>query len=112
MTALPLFSLDTHTTYWRRAAPSKLSAAARQVYQDAIAGKAILVISYMAIAELCYLLHKLGQASLFAPMLQDFQTLPYYRIDPMDWADLVALPTMPEVPEMHDRLLGLSAKRL
>ncbi|HJT32551.1 MAG TPA: hypothetical protein VJ783_10950 [Pirellulales bacterium] len=31
---------------------------------------------------------------------------------PLSLSDLAALDSMPEIPEMHDRLLALAAKRL
>jgi predicted nucleic acid-binding protein len=110
--SLPLFCLDTHAIHWRRIASPKLSTAATQVYQDAIDGKAILIVHYVVIAELFYLLTKYGQPALFAPLIADFKSLPYYRIEPVTLPDLDALDSLTEIPEMHDRLLALAAKRL
>jgi PIN domain nuclease of toxin-antitoxin system len=108
----PLFCLDTHAVYWRRTASRKLSAAAAQVFEDGIHGQAILIVSHVVVAELYYLLQKYGHSSLFAPLLSDFQTYPYYRLEPLTLADLTALDSVPEIPEMHDRLIALAAKRL
>ena len=112
MNALPLFCMDTHAIYWRRTASPKLSAAAAQVFDDGVQGKAILIVPYVVVAELFYLLQKFGEVGLYAPLLTDFQTLPYYRLEPLALADLAALDSMPEIPEMHDRLIALAAKRL
>jgi PIN domain nuclease of toxin-antitoxin system len=76
--SIPLFCLDTHAVYWHRLASSKLSAAASQVFEDGIQGRALLIVSYVVVAELYYLLHKYGQADLSAPLLRDFQTFPYF----------------------------------
>lgn len=107
-----VFCVDTHAIYWRRTASPKLSARAAQVFDDAVQGKATLVVSFIVVAELFYLLQKRGESSLFAPLLADFQTFPYYRLEPLTLSDLAALDSMPEIPEMHDRLLALAAKRL
>jgi PIN domain nuclease of toxin-antitoxin system len=112
MTALPLFLMDTHALYWRRLGSPKLSKTAAQVFDDGIAGKALLIVHHVAIAEMFYTLQKHNQVSLFTPMIQDFQTFPYYRIEPVDLIDLENLESIPEIPEMHDRLLALTAKRL
>jgi len=112
MSSLPLFCLDTHAVYRRRVASPKLSAAAAQVFDDGIHGKAILIVSCVVVAELFYLLQKHGEVGLFAPMLADFQTFPYYRLEPLAVSDLGALGSIPEIPEMHDRLLALAGKRL
>ncbi len=112
MNAAPVFCMDTHSIYWRRIGSSRLSAAADQVFEDAIQDKAILVIPYVVVAELFYLLQKHGQSALFGPLLADFQNFPYYRLEPLTFSDLVALDTLPEIPEMHDRLIALAGKRL
>jgi PIN domain nuclease of toxin-antitoxin system len=112
MTALPLFLMDTHALYWRRLGSPRLSKAAAQVFDDGIAGKAVLLVHHVAIAELFYLLQKHGRVALFSPMLQDYLAIPYYRIEPLDLVDLELLGTIPEIPELHDRLLALTAKRL
>ncbi len=112
MNSPPLFCLDTHAVYWRRTASPRLSAAAAQVFEDAIHGHAILIVPYVVVAELFYVLQKYGQVGLYAPLLGDFQTFPYYRLEPLTLADLMALDSVPEIPEMHDRLIALAAKRL
>jgi PIN domain nuclease of toxin-antitoxin system len=112
MTSLPLFCIDTHAIYWWRNGSPSLSGAAAQVFDDGIQGKAILVVPYVVIAELFYLLVKHRQVGLFAPLLADLQTLPYYRPESLAFGDLEALDTIPEIPEMHDRLIALTAKRL
>src|SRR5690242_7900091 len=112
MSGLPLFCLDTHTLYWHRLDSSKLSARATQAIDDGIQGKAVLVISFIVIAELFYVLQKYRQPSLFAPLLAEIQSCPYYRIEPVEFSDLLAFDSMPEISEMHDRLIALAAKRL
>lgn len=104
--------MDTHAIYWRRTGSPKLSAAAAQVFDDGEQGKATLIVPYVVVAELFYLLEKQGQSDLFAPLVADFQTLPYYRLEPLALSDLAALDSMPEISEMHDRLIALAAKRL
>ena len=71
MTALPLFLMDTHSLYWRRLGSSKLSKAAAQVFDDGIAGKAVLLVHHVAIAEMFYTLQKQNQIPFFAPMMHD-----------------------------------------
>ncbi len=112
MTTRPLYLMDTHALYWRRLGSPKLSKAAAGTFHEGIAGKAVLIVHHVAIAELFYILQKQNQLPLFAPMLQDYQTFPYYRVEPIELIDLERLGDMPEIPEMHDRLLAIAAKRL
>jgi PIN domain nuclease of toxin-antitoxin system len=107
----PSYCLDTHAVYWRRIASPRLSAPAAQVFDDGIHGKALLIVPYVVVAELFYLLQKHGQVGLFAPMLVDFLTFPYYRLEPVALSDLLALDSIAEIPEMHDRLIALTARR-
>ncbi|MGP0070196.1 MAG: PIN domain-containing protein [Isosphaeraceae bacterium] len=112
MTTRPLYLMDTHALYWRRLGSPKLSRIAAATFHEGIAGKAVLIVHHVAIAELFYILQKQNQIPLFAPMLQDYQTFPYDRIEPIELIDLERLGDVPEIPEMHDRLLAVAAKRL
>jgi PIN domain nuclease of toxin-antitoxin system len=109
---MPLFLMDTHALHWRRVGSARLSPAAAQVFADGIAGKALLLVPHVVIAELFFLLQKHHQVPLFAPMLHDYRTFPYNRIEPLDLSDLASLETIPEISEMHDRLLAFASKRL
>jgi PIN domain nuclease of toxin-antitoxin system len=112
VTTRPLYLIDTHALYWHRLGSPKLSKAAAGIFHDGIAGKAVLIVHHVAIAELFYILQKQNQLPLFAPMLLDYQTFPYYRVEPIELSDLERLGDVPEIPEMHDRLLAVAAKRL
>ena len=108
MTARPLFLMDTHALYWHRLGSPRLSEGATRVFNEALSEKATLLVHHVAIAELFWILQKHNQLDLYGPLLRDYQTIPYYRIEPMEWADLGNLATMHEIPEMHDRLQAIS----
>lgn len=112
MTARPLFLMDTHALYWHRLGSPRLSEGATRVFNEALSEKATLLVHHVAIAELFWILQKHNQLDLYGPLLRDYQTIPYYRIEPMEWADLGNLATMHEIPEMHDRLQAIAAIRL
>ncbi len=48
---------------------------------------------------LFYVLQKYGQVGLYAPLLGDFHTFPYYHLEPLTLADLTALDSVPEIPD-------------
>lgn len=102
------FLLDTHALYWHLFEPAKLSPAARQAIDDGEAGKAGLIILSIVLAELYYLLVKFQVDDLFIDVLASLQAHPNYRIEPILLEDVRNLPTYPEVPEMHDRLIQAS----
>jgi len=112
MTNLPIYLLDTHVLYWHLIGSSRLSSSAVNIFTEAQAGKAVLVVYYVVLAELYYLLQKYGQTALFAPLLQALQTLPYFRIEPIDFIDIQELGNYPQVTEMHDRLIVIATNRL
>lgn len=107
-----MFCMDTHAIYWRRIGSKKLSGPAGQIFDDGVNGNALLIVPHIVVAELFYLLEKHGRIGLFAQLLGDLQHLHYYRLEPLALADLAALSSIPEIPEMHDRLIALAAKRL
>lgn len=111
MTNLPIYLLDTHVLYWHLIGSSRLSSSAVNIFTEAQAGKAVLVVYYVVLAELYYLLQKYGQTALFAPLLQALQTLPYFRIEPIDFIDIQELGNYPQVTEMHDRLIVIATNR-
>ncbi|MCZ6675805.1 MAG: PIN domain-containing protein [Candidatus Poribacteria bacterium] len=112
MTNLPIYLLDTHAVYWHLIGSPRLSSSATNVFAEAQTGKAILVVYYVVLAELYYLLQKYSQTDLFAPLLQDLQTIPYFRIEPVDFSDIRDLGNYPEITEMHDRLIVIATNRL
>ena len=112
MTKRPVYLLDTHTLYWHLIGSPRLSSSAANVFTEAQAGKAVLVVYYVVLAELYYLLQKYNQTSLFAPLLQELQTIPYFRTEPVDFLDIRDLENYPEITEMHDRLIVIATNRL
>ncbi len=106
-----VFLLDTHTLYWHLFRPQKLSAPAKRTIADGESGLAQLVISHIALAELYFLLKKLGEEHDFPPALAAIRRNPNYFIEPVALDDIEKLPGYPEVPEMHDRLLVAATNR-
>lgn len=112
MTSMPVYLLDTHAVYWYLIASKRLSGAARQAYMDASSGRATLIIYHVVLAELFFLLNKKQQLPLFRQFLNEFLLLPGFGSEPLVLSDIEQLPAFPEIPEMHDRLIAIAAKRL
>ena len=72
----------------------------------------LLLVSHIVLAELFFLLKKLGHDSQFAAMVAAIRANSNYRIEPVVLDDIENLAGFAEVPEMHDRLLAIAAKRL
>jgi hypothetical protein len=85
--------------------PSTLSYEAR-------AGRAILIVSHIVLAELFFLLRKLQRTDEFIPLVSRLQTSPCYRLEPLVIDDIAQIPNYPEITEMHDRLIAIQTNRL
>jgi PIN domain nuclease of toxin-antitoxin system len=107
-----IYVVDTHTLFWREFAPQRLSPWVAQVFGDAEAGRAVIVLPLIVLAEFYYVLRKEGleaDAPLYLRYVHDASG---YRLDASTWDDVLQLPAFPDVPEMHDRLIAIAAKRL
>jgi len=104
--------VDTHTLYWREFAPKRLPPRVAQVFEDVEAGRAAAVLLPIVLAEFYYVLRKEGLGADAPLYLQYVCEASVYRLEPLIWDDIRQLPSFPEVPEMHDRLIAIAAKRL
>ena len=71
---MSLYVLDTHALFWHLTASKRLSKRARQVFDDARKGKAVLILSPIVLLELYALLRKVGAPVNFATELQRFSS--------------------------------------
>ncbi|HSZ58985.1 MAG TPA: PIN domain-containing protein [Tepidisphaeraceae bacterium] len=107
-----LFLPDTHAVYWYEFHDPKLSPNAEQAFKDAEAGGALLLVHPIVLSELYWLLRKAGLENDFIRYVDFLQRNPVYRFEPITMADTRRLGDFDEIPEMHDRLIAISAERL
>ena len=108
----PLYVVDTHALYWHEFAPKRLPPRVVEVFGEVEAGRAVAVLLPIVLAEFYYVLRKENLGSDALLYLQYVFEASAYRLEPLTWDDVLQLPTFPEVPEMHDRLIAIAAKRL
>ena len=72
----------------------------------------MIVLVPIVLAEFYYVLRKEGLEADAPLYLQYVHDVSGYRLDALTWDDILQLPAFPEVPEMHDRLIAIAAKRL
>ena len=107
MTSIPTrFVADTHTLWWYLRSPEKLNAAASAVFRLAETGNATIVIPAIVVAEFYYLSLKLGQP--FPPwrLMDMLNSAGWMVLSELGRAQLENLHRLPDVPEMHDRLIA------
>ncbi len=110
--SLPVYLLDTHTLHWREFSPKRLTPKVAQVFEAADAAKAGIILLPIVMAEFYYVLRKEGFDRDAPTFLEYIFEASGYQLEPLTWDDIRQLPSFPEVPEMHDRLIAIAAKRL
>jgi len=110
--SLPVYLIDTHALYWYMTNNPRLPKRVQDIFDDAEAGRSSLLISHIVLAELFYVLKKHKQADHFLGLVGRMQSSAAYRMEPLAFEDVLELPNFDDVPEMHDRLIAIQAKRL
>lgn len=109
---LPLFVLDSHALWWYLKLPQRLSSSAEAIFRQAEAGNAALVVPAIVAAEVYYLSVKLGQPLTLPVFLDDLTSVHGMYLVDLGVAQLALLDRLPEIPEMHDRLIAAEALAL
>ncbi len=105
----PVYVVDTHAFYWYLQNPKRLSPAADAVFRLAEAGGARIVVPAIVIAELYYVAKKHNHDLAVARLLDDICGTANYVFSPLGRDQLEELDELPEITEMHDRLIAAEA---
>jgi PIN domain nuclease of toxin-antitoxin system len=103
---------DTHALFWYLINAPALGVNARLAFDEADAGRALIYIPAIVIAELYYLNEKKGRPldfrTKYARLAQSkqFVLLPFYPSHTLDFDACSA------VTEMHDRMIAADARRI
>lgn len=103
------FVVDSHALWWYLKTPELLSETAVSVFALAEAGNATIVIPAIVVAEFYFLSVKLGQP--FTPAALSDYIAPVRGIELSDLgiAQLALLERLPEIGDIHDRLIAAEA---
>ncbi len=109
---MSFYLADTHAVYWYLTNSPMLGLNASQAFDDADNGNAVIYIPTIVLAELYYLNQKQGQpidfATTFARLSQSLQ----FVLLPFEPEDVLDFDLDQAIPEMHDRMIAGSARRL
>lgn len=103
------FVIDTHVLWWYLKVPDRLSATADVIFRLAETGNAVLVIPAIAVAEMYFLSVKLGQPLPPSALLDTLVDIAGLELPDLGKDQLEFLDRLPEIPEMHDRLIAADA---
>ena len=105
----PRYVIDTHVLWWYLELPRRLSTAAAAIFRLAEVGGAVLVIPAIAIAETYFLSVKVGRPLPPAALLDALSHVSSVELPDLGQDQLALLARLPEIPEMHDRLIAAEA---
>lgn len=106
---MPVYVADTHALLWYLADSPHLSAAAKRVFEEAKTGEAAVIVPAIVLAELIWIVQK-GRISVdLKRVLATVQK--HYTITPLEPVDVLAIPDLFVIPEMHDRMIVAETQR-
>ena len=109
---LSRFVVDTNALWWYLKAPERLSASADVIFRLAETGNTVMVVPAIVFAELYYLSVKTGDPLPPSELMEMFDASGVFRVSDLGRTQLEMLDRLPEIPEMHDRLIAAEALAL
>ncbi len=104
------YIIDTHTLIWRLLKSPKLSEGANQSFDEALEGKALLVIPSIVLLELFFVLQKHRLAHQFPEIISHIENSPFYQVYPLDLSVIKEVSKIKDIQEAHDRVIVATAK--
>jgi len=109
----PFFVTDTHPFVWYLAADeARLSPSARSVFENADSAKAIIIIPAIVLAESLYLAEKGRIKAKAGDILRLVENALNYRLYPLDLSVIQIAWELRKIPEINDRVIAATARRL
>jgi len=106
---MTIYMADTHSLIWAFQKPRKLGENARQAFQEIANGEAKLLIPTIVLAELIFTIeNKPIQADLDG-ILSAIKNSPNIEFIDFDYESALKLRDLIAIPEMHDRMIVVSA---
>ena len=106
------FVVDTNALWWYLRAPERLSPSADVIFRLAEAGGTALVVPGIVVAELYYLSMKVRDPLTPRELMKLFDESGFFVASDLGRTQLELLDRLPEIPEMHDRLIAAEALAL
>ena len=110
MRDLPTFVVDTHSLYWFRTDPQRLSPTAVAVFRLASLDEVRIIVPAIVVAELYFLTQKVGFPIPPSVLLLDIMQSNEFVFSELGRAQLEAMEEVEAIPEMHDRLIAAEAR--
>ncbi len=105
------YVVDTHALFWYLVDSPRLSDKARSVFKAAFAGQTTLILPTIVLLELYGLAQKVNAPFNFTTELTRLQQAPF-QVEPLGLPELQRLDEIKAIPELHDRIIAVTALRL
>ena len=106
---LTRFVVDSHTLWWYLRSSYRLPAAVSSVFRLAETGNAIIIVPAIVVAEICFLSVKERQPVSPTSLLEALASVGGIQLSELGREQLELFGRLPEIPEMHDRLIAADA---
>lgn len=106
------YVVDTSALLWHLTASRKLSRRAKAVFSAAEAGRALLYLPAIVIAELYFANVKEGRPMDFERVYHEIRSAAQFILLPFEADDALGFDRAAAVPEMHDRMIVVAAQRM
>ena len=103
------FVIDTHALWWYLNSSNRLSTAAATAFRLADTGNAILIVPAIVVAEYYFLSVKVGEPVAPSELMDSLVEVRGVELSELGREQLEFLDRLPEIPEMHDRLIAAEA---
>ena len=101
-----VYILDTHALWWYLKRPSLLSATAREILLQAEAGNGRLIVPAIVVAELQHVTTRANEPITPIELFSLLDSRSWIDVSELGRPQLEYLHLLPEIPEMHDRLIA------
>ncbi|MGB9857987.1 MAG: type II toxin-antitoxin system VapC family toxin [Dictyoglomaceae bacterium] len=109
---MSLYVADTHSLVWYFTGSEKLGQKALQVFRDSILGEVIIIIPTIVLAEVIDIAEKKRISIDYEELIDKIEENSSFEIYPLDINVLRMLKDVPNIYELHDKIIVATAKLL
>ncbi len=106
---MTVYMADTHSLIWAFHKPNKLGENARRVFEEVANGEAKLLIPVIVLAELIFTIENKPVKADLDKILTAINNSPNIEFVDFDYESALKLRDLTAIPEMHDRMIVVSA---
>ena len=106
---MTVYMADTHSLLWAFQKPSKLGENARRAFEEVANGEAKLLIPVIVLAELIFTIENKPIQADLDEILNGIKNSPNIEFVDFDYESALKLRDLTAIPEMHDRMIVVSA---